>query len=101
MLCCCGLFSISILDDDKIKIQYRPYKYRKKILEEMENGKNDASNVIQRKYRELRDSRSQKKLNNTLVEMSNSVSKVGIMMEHINDHHLELKEEVVSPFDHV
>lgn len=92
MLCCCGLFSISILEDDKIRIQYRPYKYRKKLLEEIENDKNEASNIIQRKYRTLRLSRSQKKLQNNLVEMSNSVSKVGIMMEHINDHHLEVED---------
>ena len=92
MLCCCDLFSISIIDDEKIKIQYRPYKYRKKLLEEKEDDKNKASNIIQRRYREIRHARSQKKLHSTLVEMFNSVSKVENMIEHIHDHHVELKE---------
>lgn len=77
MLCCCGLFLITVVDNEKIKIQYRPYRYRKKLLDDHKETEDRAIRVIQASIRKQNSRKDKKKIENSLIELESSVMKIG------------------------
>lgn len=72
MLCCCGLFRLFLDDEKNVCIEYRPFKYRRRLEEE----RNEAVSTIQRAYRESSTRKNKTELQHAIKEMEFAVSKV-------------------------
>lgn len=77
MICCCGLFEIRQTLDE-IEIHYRPYKYRRQLLEMKEQE--EAVKHIQYIVRHKRDKKTLKRM---LTELSKSVETVQKSIQQI------------------
>ena len=75
MICCCGLFSLEFINDD-LCVFWRPYRYRKRMLEEEEAVRHIQTHV--KKKLELQ------KLHKQMKEMDESVERVQVSAQNMD-----------------
>ena len=96
MLCCCGLFLVEYIDDNRIKIQYRPYQYRQRLVTAHANQRVKAQEhaiaLIQSRCKEkvlrLRKQRFFKALDDT----THSADRIDIMLDTIHENNKQITE---------
>ena len=68
MIFCCGLFRV-VETDDETHIEYRPYKYRMKLMDEEEKQRTNSAIVIQRTFSKRQIRSKKQELHDSLQDM--------------------------------